>query len=190
MHQFVKLSLWSFAIFFIAQLLYALTYANIFENKSLTDVANISVSIIGKTITLTTITMSAFNKFAWKWKLFQYIHDVPVLKGTYEGIISSTYDGVERHGKIFITQTFLNISIRLATNESQSRSITSYLDLNEGFCRLIYTYQNEPNAEIQNRSPIHYGTTILNIYDTEILEGNYFTGRKTTGSMRLYATSK
>ena len=185
-NKFIKISLWSFAIVFIAQLLYSYNVDE-WENKTLTDITTISISIIGKSITCTTIIMSIFNKFAWKWQLFQYIHDVPVLKKTYEGKILSTHDGIERDGKMFINQSFLNVSVRLTTNESQSRSVTSYLDIGEGFCRIIYTYQNEPHAEIQDRSPIHYGTAILNVCDTEIMEGDYFTGRRTTGSMKFNA---
>ena len=189
-HQFMKLSLWLFAISFIVQLLYSWINADLWKIGSLTDIATISVSFIGKAVAITTIAMSMFNKFAWKWKIVKCIHNVPILKNAYEGRIMSTYDGVERLGKMIITQTFLNISVKLSTNESQSRSVTTYLDGSDGSYRLIYTYQNEPHAEVQERSPIHYGTAILDICDEENLEGNYFTGRKTTGSMKFTAVSE
>ena len=52
---------------------------------------------------------------------------------------------------------------------------------------LIYTYQNEPRVEIQDQSTMHYGTAMLNVTNSLELEGNYFTGRKTRGSMSFSA---
>ena len=52
---------------------------------------------------------------------------------------------------------------------------------------LIYTYLNTPRAEIQDRSAIHYGTAMLSIDDPKHLAGNYFTIRKSRGSMDLKA---
>ena len=52
--------------------------------------------------------------------------------------------------------------------------------------QLVYTYQNDPKQTIQNRSRIHYGTAILNIKrkkNAMLLEGDYWTGRNTSGSM-------
>lgn len=187
--QFIKLSLWSFATFFIVQLVYSWINIDSWKSETITDIATIIVGFIGKAMTFTTLIMTVFNKFAWKWKLVKCIHNVPILKKSYEGKFLSTYDNIERCGTLFINQTFLNISVMLVTAESKSRSITAYLDINEGFSRLIYTYQNDPHGEIQDKSPIHYGTSILIVSNTETLEGNYFTGRKTTGSMKFNAIS-
>ncbi|KMV77993.1 hypothetical protein HMPREF0979_01242 [Coprobacillus sp. 8_1_38FAA] len=48
---------------------------------------------------------------------------------------------------------------------------------------MIYTYQNDPRANIQEHSPIHHGTAILNIDNIDKIEGNYFTERGTVGYM-------
>ena len=61
--------------------------------------------------------------------------------------------------------------------------INLWLGRVEILTKLIYTYLNNPRAELQ--SPIHYGTVIIDIDNPNRLEGNYYTGRKTRGSMRF-----
>ena len=76
----------------------------------------------------------------------------------------------------------------MKTQESNSGSIIALLkDLN-GKKYLIYTYQNNSRAEIQDRRPIHYGTAMLDVSDPKRLDGNYFTGRKSRGLMVLMAS--
>lgn len=50
---------------------------------------------------------------------------------------------------------------------------------------LVYIYFNEPRAEIQDRSAIHYGTAMLKISKHKELTGNYYTGRNSKGSMKF-----
>ena len=131
--------------------------------------------------------MAVFNKWAWKWKWLHWIHDVPVLARNYNGTFISDYDGVKRFGMLVINQTFLTVTVQLKTDESNSRSLTASFSEVQSVKHLIYNYQNDPRAEIQDRSPIHYGTAMLNVSNPMILEGNYFTGRKSRGSMKFEA---
>ncbi|MGT2797676.1 Cap15 family cyclic dinucleotide receptor domain-containing protein [Streptococcus intermedius] len=80
-------------------------------------------------------------------------------------------------------QSFFTVKVKLKTSESSSNSITASIVNDNGTQKLIYTYLNNPRAELQ--SPIHYGTVIIDIDNPNRLEGNYYTGRKTRGSMRF-----
>ena len=68
---------------------------------------------------------------------------------------------------------------------SSSSSLTATFRKIQSVSYLVYTYQNDPQAQIQDKSPMHYGTAMLNVSNPEILEGNYFTGRMSRGSMKF-----
>jgi hypothetical protein len=72
----------------------------------------------------------------------------------------------------------------MKTNESKSESTTSTLIKKEDSWQLIYTYTNIPNANERNHSEIHFGTCILDIIDNKIINGNYYTDRKTAGDIK------
>ena len=187
--KFINLSKYFVLIFFIIQLIFYHTIIEeILDSGSLYEFVPICFNYIGKSIFISSLAMILFNKYAWKWKFIRLLHDMPVLKKTYSGTFVSTYDNDTRCGNLFVQQTFLNVTIQLKTSESQSRSILAFLEKYQGIYYLIYVYQNEPRAEIQDKSPIHNGTAILNVSDPTILVGNYFTSRKTTGSMHFCAS--
>ena len=148
------------------------------------------LSIATKSIGLTTIFVTFFNKWLWRWKLFKFLAgDMPVLAEKYKGKLRFEYNGKvqERDSCIFIKQTFLSIFIRLETDESCSNSLTAVINEYNSSKSLIYTYLNTPRAEILDRSAIHFGTAMLNIdEDQETLSGNYFTIRNSRGSMKFY----
>lgn len=186
--KFVNLSIYISAIFLLIRC--AISFGDIkqlWEDGSLLSVGYSFWGYIGESIGATAIIMAIFNKWAWRWKVVRYFHDVPVFSKKYSGTFISNYDHQRRHGEIFIAQTFLSVSVRLKTEESSSRSIVATLHKTQSVDRLIYTYQNEPRAEIRSRSPIHYGTAILDITNSLILEGNYYTDRNTSGSMKFEA---
>ena len=139
----------------------------------------------GEAIGLMFLLMTLFNKLAWKWKCINKIIDMPVLAKQYAGSFISDWKGENKtyDATLEIKQTFLNTSIVFKTGESRSYSILSAIDAIGDSKRLIYCYQNEPRAELANRSTIHKGTAELWIEDTGELIGNYYTNRKTSGSM-------
>ena len=110
---------------------------------------------------------------------------MPVLAKKYKGKIRFHRDDIdqERDSEIGIEQTFLNVTVRLGTDESSSSSVTATIKEENGSKMLIYTYLNTPRAEIQDRSAIHYGTAMLNVDDPKHLTGNYYTTRLSRGSM-------
>lgn len=57
------------------------------------------------------------------------------------------------------------------------------IDLGNQVCKLVYTYQNDSDQTIQDRSRIHYVTVMLDIKvenQSVALDGSYFAGRKTS----------
>lgn len=198
MHQFLKIGLRLFCILVLVQLLYFLACHETWGDGGVTSVLRDAVQLLGQSLTVTVILMKLFDKYAWKWKLVRRIHDVPVLSKTYVGTIYSSYeekdDGknvkAERSGHLHVYQTFTKTVVELTTKESSSRSVMSYLGKDQGGARLIYTYQNDPSIDIQERSPIHYGTAVLRVNAAGSLKGFYFTTRKTTGEMEFEAVDK
>lgn len=186
--KFMGISIWLTAILLLVRCL--VSWADV---KNMWEAGHIYIlcynffSFIGEAIGIAAIVMAVFNKWAWKWKWLRWTHDAPVLAKKYNGTFISDYDGVKRSGVIIIDQTFLTIVVQLKTDESSSRSLTASFSKVQSVLYLIYTYQNDPRAEIQNRSPIHYGTAMLDASNPIILEGNYFTGRKSRGSMKFEA---
>lgn len=186
--KFMNISIWLTVILLLVRCFIAWTDVNtMWEAGQVINLCYCFFGFIGEAIGVAAILMTAFNKWAWKWKCLRWTHNMPVLASKYQGVFISDYDGVERSGTIIVNQTFLTVAVQLKTDESSSRSLTvSFIEV-QGVQHLIYTYQNDPRAEIQDRSSIHYGTVLLNASNPMILEGNYYTGRKTRGSMKFEA---
>lgn len=140
----------------------------------------------GEAIGFAAVFMACFNKWLWRWKPLNWLSGgMPILAKKYKGKIRFHSDDgdPERESEIVIKQTFLNVIVKLRTEESSSNSVTATIKEENGSKMLIYTYLNIPRAEIQDRSEIHYGTAMLNVDDPKRLIGNYFTTRKSSGSM-------
>ena len=188
--KFVNISLWVVAILLVLRSL--ISWAEIksmWESRLVIEFCYTYLGYIGEVIGATAIIMSVFNKCAWKWKVLRWTHDLPVFKQKYDGKFVSDYDKKTRKASIEIEQTFLKINVQMKTKESSSGSIVASLKDLHGKKYLIYTYQNNPHAEIQDRSPIHYGTAMLDVSNPKRLEGNYFTGRKSRGSMMFESSN-
>lgn len=186
--KFMSISIWFTVFLFLIRCV--LSWADI---KSLLETSNMLelcynfYGFIGEAIGVSAIGMAIFNKVAWKWLWLRWMHDVPILAPKYNGKLKSDFDGTEYSGDLIVNQTFLSVSIQFKTNESSSSSVTATFSNINSVSYLIYTYQNEPRAEIQDRSAMHYGTAMLDVSNPMKLEGNYYTGRKTRGSMKFEA---
>lgn len=151
---------------------------------------------ITTTVTIVTFICTLFISWAWKWKIFQnWLVPFPCLSGKWLGSINSTYNVDDNPIPVEVTikHHFFNIQIKIKTNESSSISTCGSFDIDEdrGLRQLIYSYQNNPKANVRSRSEIHYGTTRLEISDdTQVLEGEYWTSRKTTGDIKLIKQKK
>ena len=149
-------------------------------------------SYAGEAIMGTTVIMMLFNKYAWKWKWINEIVDIPVLAEQYSGTFISDWQNENRQFSAYleVKQTFLNVFIIFRTGESKSYSVLAAITDVGGKKRINYLYENEPRAELFYRSTNHKGTAELWIEDNGELTGNYYTNRKTGGSMRFIPANK
>lgn len=140
-----------------------------------------------KAITVTTIVGLLYDKWIWKWDPFV---KTPKLFRRYTGIMHSDYNGSMDIPDVIldVNQSYFHVSVKMKTRESWSRSIASSIDDDYDSYRLTYTYINEPKADYADRSTMHYGTATFTIDDPAHITGNYYTNRKTIGSMDLVSS--
>jgi hypothetical protein len=150
-------------------------------------------------ITAITIVVLLFKKYLWKCKILKrWLVLVPNLNGIWKGVIHSNWINLEREEKdstiettLSIKQSLFHISCIMKSNEMKSNSITANFIIDESnqILKLSYVYISEPNQNIRDRSQIHYGTIMFDILQSENnkieLKGNYWTDRKTIGTINL-----
>jgi len=159
-----------------------------------------SVNSFGKlptVVTADTILFGLFARYFWKSKIFQsWLVPFPDLNGTWHGTIESTWVNPETKQRlppikaaIAIKQSFLGLSCTMFTKEMISKSCNASfkIDGDNHEKKLIYTYVSTPDATVRQRSAVHYGTAKFDIIQkpSKHLEGDYWTDRKTTGSMKF-----
>jgi SMODS-associating 2TM, beta-strand rich effector domain len=150
-------------------------------------------------ITLFVLLSIAFTRWMWRWPIFtfkKWLVRIPDLQGTWDGQFQSTWENPEtgkviepRRMVLVIRQTFRSISCTMFTAESVSRSRAAQVAVDEetGEVTLSYNYTNRSKATLRNRSPIHDGAAHLEVVSApkRMLEGEYWTGRCTTGQITL-----
>lgn len=94
-----------------------------------------------------------------------------------------------------VTQTLSRLQMHLMTKESESWFVASSIEpslKNDGY-RIAAVYTNEPLLHLRgNRSEIHYGALALDTHGASkcrpcALAGQYWTDRRTRGTMKLFA---
>lgn len=164
------------------------------NGEDLSDFKIISIA----TLVIGTIVVWFANRY-WRtlWKTFPILEKIifPDLNGTWQGTVSSTWVGQE--GEILpipitftIRQSLFSIRIHSATNESPAHSTRCILeaDTEAERYRIWYSYNNHPNANVAHRSCRHEGVAWLEMdlgADKNLLRGQYFTDRKTTGDIQI-----
>lgn len=163
-----------------------------FDLRNFVDVARL-IPIVA---TADCIAYFIFTSWLWRLKLLQgWLVPFPDLNGTWQGFIQSDWKDDEGHtigpipAILTIKQSFSRISCVMRTEEMESHS---YL---EGFCidkdaqvrRLCYSYTSRPKSVLRERSAPHDGSILFNIIGTPVkmLNGEYWTQRKTTGAVNL-----
>ncbi|KAB8033587.1 hypothetical protein [Fluviispira multicolorata] len=173
----------------------------IIKNLNYTDLENSYkelISIILSSITIAILFKYLFTKFIWKYIPYSFkLFGVPYLEGDWEGSIETTYQENESSNlsknkdiNVKITQPdIFIIKVTLSTNGSISHSYGEYIEVKEdGSIYLNYSYCNDQDATVREKSPIHYGSARCKLEikeDLLNLNGNYWTDRKTTGVIRL-----
>lgn len=185
--KFIRISLWTVVAIFSVRCFFNHEALAAAVNKA--DWVSLVYSIFcyaGEAIAITAIIMAVFEKIGWKLKpINKLTGSMPILAHHYTGKIVSAFDFKERDADLIVKQSFLDISVVLKTGESRSTSlIASIIHIKED-PELIYHYINEPRADLKSGSPMHYGTAVLKIRDPEVIDGNYYTDRKTKGNMHF-----
>jgi hypothetical protein len=138
-----------------------------------------------------------FTKWLWRLKVFQgWLIPFPDLEGTWRGTLASTWVDPETGMAIdpipvvvAIRQSFSGLSCSMYTKESTSTSIASsfHMDEESGVGWIAYVYTNTPTVVVRGRSATHDGAVKLRVIKRPrlMLEGEYWSNRKTTGSIHL-----
>lgn len=120
----------------------------------------------------------------------------PNLNGKWDVEINWTWDkeggvitkGIKR-GELYIKQNFIQLSMELLTDESESETLVVQpkKHVESGRLQLYYIYRNTSKNCKNKLVSSHIGTAILKSSHENylILEGNYFTDRNTKGSFKF-----
>jgi len=142
-----------------------------------------------------------FTKWLWRLSLLQgWLVPFPDLQGTWEGTLQTTWKDADGNTPapipllLVIRQSFDSINCVMHTKESSSVSNAALLseDIGSGLHCLSYNYTNKPDAAIRGRSAVHDGAALLTVIKkpVKMLKGEYWTNRKTTGSIKLKFKSR
>lgn len=155
-------------------------------------------------VTVFVLLRFIFTKWLWRRRIFMYkgwLIRFPDLEGTWEGELQSTWENPktgEREPAIraflVIRQTFSTITCTMFTKEmvSFSRAAQLIKDETADAIALSFNYTSTPKAVLRERSAVHDGAADLRVVRVpeRMLEGQYWTGRCTTGDMKLRFHSK
>ncbi|ADP97207.1 conserved hypothetical protein [Marinobacter adhaerens HP15] len=97
---------------------------------------------------------------------------------------------------LVVTQSADELNVRQYTKESSSTTVAASVTAEPGDKFILATvFINEPDIELQQtRSRMHYGATRLAVEGSprspEQMVGNYWTARKTSGSLEFQFVSR
>ena len=129
-----------------------------------------------------------FNCCIWKLPFLpSWLIWTPNLNGKWDCVIETIYEEKRKkvNATVTIKQTFTSIFVLMETKESKSTSKNGLLEKGDGTEQVIltYVYENIPSVQIRGRSQIHFGAVRLEIKDEKTIEGEYWTDRKSVGSL-------
>tara|TARA_B100001059_G_C17750447_1_gene536862 strand:+ start:430 stop:1023 length:594 start_codon:yes stop_codon:yes gene_type:complete len=129
----------------------------------------------------------------WLWKKLPSLNQLlfPDLSGEWDMTIH--WKRGDTGGKVqaiaYIKQDFLKMSMEVSSEDSDSNTLLAkpQKDPESGRAILYYMYRTTPKLKNGNSSLPYDGTAILKIDHTSfnLLEGNYYTDRSTTGHYEL-----
>lgn len=139
------------------------------------------------------ILYRSMDSFAWRWRLFHRlgIIEVPVIDGTYEGELVSSYQQTRLPVRIRIDQTWTRIAVRFDVLEpasSISYSVTAGLGRDgHNDARLTYMYRNQTRPGVADFDMNdHDGAAEVTIDCVSgKMNGRYFNFRGRQGTLTL-----
>ena len=137
-----------------------------------------------------------FDAWLWRWSIFRrWLLKRPLLHGTWKVELQSDWiDPLTGHGipvihcYMIVRQTASKLSLNLVTQESRSETVSAGIeDCRDGTFEISCTYRNKPRSKYRDRSEVHFGAMLLTAETVgpKVLMGEYWTDRKTTGSLDL-----
>jgi hypothetical protein len=157
-----------------------------------------TLSAAGTVAAVTWFLWGVFKRWLWKLPFLQgWLVKIPNLNGTWTGEMQSTWVDPETNAGIppipttaTITQTLTTITVDFQTGEMESQSVVADIscDSHRRIAEIKYIYQSEPDATVRSRSEMHYGSAKLAVKTgggVKKLKGDYWTDRKTTGTISL-----
>jgi hypothetical protein len=156
--------------------------------------ASFAVTVVG---TILVVLLEA--SWRWIWARVPWLQRAafPDLNGTWEGELVSTWINPETgqspppiSATFTVRQGIFKTSVTMRTGESQSHSDFMRLERLPSIKRhrIWYSYRNAPKAQVEHRSAPHEGIAYLEIdvaSDADLMEGRYYTARKTTGDISI-----
>lgn len=139
------------------------------------------------------LALSAYDLLLWRFRPFVWFAAKPVLRGTWKGMLKTTWvdpttgttpGPIEVY--LAIHQTYSTVSVALLAAESQSGSMAAEVSQEwPDRYKLVASYMNVPRQLVRVGSPIHHGTMLLGIAGKRParLEGSYWTDRGTQGEV-------
>lgn len=186
--KILNLFAWASLILFVTRMMISIAdVVDMVSNFKIGELLYSFLGYAGESIAVTCFLLLLYDHYLWRFLNFW---KVPAFAKEYEGTISSSYDNKKRKAKLFIKQTFLAIKITMKTAESCSDSICESIEDQNGSLILTYTYLNKPDLKVYDRSKMHYGTATFRCDDLERLKGDYYTDRKTIGTMSFKPVAK
>lgn len=152
---------------------------------------------VSSSVSIAIFARLVFLKYAWKYfPLLEKLHKVPMMEGRWEGHYDSTWkptpDSPPATGPIhvdIVQPDLYTIKITQRSGESISTSYGETIEVQDGGAIFLnFSYRNDPNAQVRERSQMSYGTAryeLIRDGKTWKLVGNYFTDRKSTGHISL-----
>lgn len=150
----------------------------------------------GMVVSALSLVLLIFEVWAWQLPLINgWIIQRPVLHGTWKTLLHSDWINPETNAGIpaiecfiVVRQTASKLSIRIVTRESRSETVSTGIErCMDGTFEVSCTYRNKPKSIYRHRSEVHYGAMLLAVEGLKpsSIEGEYWTDRKTTGSVVL-----
>jgi len=143
-----------------------------------------------------------FTSWAWRLPFFRgWLVPFPDLQGTWVGTLQSTWpDPTTAQPRppvpiiLVIKQSFSSVGCVMYSQESTSFSSAAQIVGEEDGLplRLSFNYSNRPKASVRDHSQMHDGAAILRVvkHPERVLDGQYWTDRKTTGDLQVLFKSK
>jgi hypothetical protein len=153
----------------------------------------IKVSVKGATVLNLVLMGIVYFGWRWLWKKIPFLNSFmfPDLNGEWDMTIHWSWEGKRGIAKAtaHIKQDLLKLSMEVASGDSDSITLLAKpkKDPESGRAILYYIYKNTPKFKDGNESLPYDGTAILKIdhKSFDVLEGNYYTDRLTTGYYEL-----